>query len=205
MTTSSYGDISHDTLGHCEHFVLQAVIDDAHQQSVNHFTPAKITASLCNQNDALQLCFYVEKTTHTHALFDPIINQSKAACRADFLWEMDCFECFIAEKQADNYIEINAAVDSRYNIYRFENYRTPSTLPPIMDFEHDLQQKISSTPDAYVLKLQICHMLKPLLRANLDINITAILYPLIDDCRVPVYYAITHATTPDFHQRQYWH
>lgn len=59
----------------------------------------------------------------------------------DYLWEQTCLECFIAGGSINNsdfieknkstgYIEINASPNGRYALYQFDDYRTPSTLPP---------------------------------------------------------------------------
>lgn len=54
----------------------------------------------------------------------------------DYLWEQTCLECFISSQALDDenknrYIEINASPSGQYALYQFDNYRTPSTLPPM--------------------------------------------------------------------------
>lgn len=52
--------------------------------------------------------------------------------RQDYLWQADCFECFIAkDSQADSpYLEVNLATNGEFNLYYFDSYRTPNALPP---------------------------------------------------------------------------
>lgn len=55
---------------------------------------------------------------------------------ADYLWQQTCLECFIAgsittdNSIATDYIEINVSPSGHYALYQFDNYRTPSYLPP---------------------------------------------------------------------------
>ncbi|MFB6348204.1 hypothetical protein ACFBZI_01875 [Moraxella sp. ZJ142] len=178
-------------------------------------TPA-ITASIGNLNGKLHLAFFIQKTPHTEQIFANIPKQlpsqakscddkSSNAVRADFLWESDCFECFFGPKQAKGYFEVNAATDGRYNIYRFDDYRTPKQLPPVADDDHRLIfDGHESFSDGYVCRFAIAHHHQPLDLSMLDVNLTAILYPLVAGVSVPIYYASRHATPPDFHCRQYW-
>jgi len=53
----------------------------------------------------------------------------------DYLWERTCLECFISSKatgddETTSYIEINASPNGQYALYKFNDYRTPSRLPP---------------------------------------------------------------------------
>lgn len=60
----------------------------------------------------------------------------------DYLWEQTCLECFIGSRFTDDgntrgYVEINASPSGQYALYKFDNYRTPSTLPPVPLLESD--------------------------------------------------------------------
>ncbi|OLF39022.1 MULTISPECIES: hypothetical protein [unclassified Psychrobacter] len=63
----------------------------------------------------------------------PVWQQSRV-CFTDYLWQRTCLECFVSSKVADettNYIEINASPNGQYALYKFDDYRTPSTYPPL--------------------------------------------------------------------------
>ena len=62
--------------------------------------------------------------------FSPLALQR--VMRQDYLWQADCFECFIAkDSQADSpYLEVNLATNGEFNLYYFDSYRTPNALPP---------------------------------------------------------------------------
>ena len=52
----------------------------------------------------------------------------------DYLWERTCLECFVSSEVFDataSYIEINVNPNGQYALYKFDKYRTPSTLPPV--------------------------------------------------------------------------
>ena len=62
--------------------------------------------------------------------FSPLALQR--VMRQDYLWQADCFECFIAkDSQTDSpYLEVNLATNGEFNLYYFDSYRTPNALPP---------------------------------------------------------------------------
>ena len=87
---------------------------------------------------------------------------------ADYLWEQTCLECFLAgglitdrlinnsvsindvneigidgadANKTNAYIEINASPDGRYELYEFESYRNPATLPPTPLLQADGQTR----------------------------------------------------------------
>lgn len=62
--------------------------------------------------------------------FSPLALQR--VMRQDYLWQADCFECFIAKDSQANspYLEVNLATNGEFNLYYFDSYRTPNTLPP---------------------------------------------------------------------------
>jgi len=43
--------------------------------------------------------------------------------RRDFLWKATCFELFLKEADAEEYLEINLSPAGHWNIYRFDGYR----------------------------------------------------------------------------------
>ncbi|HCN15648.1 MAG TPA: hypothetical protein DIS69_06235, partial [Moraxellaceae bacterium] len=62
--------------------------------------------------------------------FSPLALQR--VMRQDYLWQADCFECFIAKDSQANspYLEVNLATNGEFNLYYFDSYRTPNALPP---------------------------------------------------------------------------
>lgn len=62
--------------------------------------------------------------------FSPLALQR--VMRQDYLWQADCFECFIAkDSEADSqYLEVNLATNGEFNLYYFDSYRAPNALPP---------------------------------------------------------------------------
>lgn len=52
--------------------------------------------------------------------------------RQDYLWQHTCFECFISPDSQPQrpYLEVNLAPSGQFNLYYFDNYRTPNTMPP---------------------------------------------------------------------------
>ncbi|OOR85442.1 hypothetical protein B0180_01225 [Moraxella canis] len=168
------------------------------------FTSPKIYAHIAQDRDGIKISFFIEKTTHTQEIFDKHIK-STSMQRADYLWLSDCFECFLANKESAEYIEINFAPDGRYNIYRFDSYRTPDQMPPILDTGHALfMRQITALDDGYVLAFHIHHHTQALRLSQYQFNLTAILYPTIHSTPLAIYYAVKHASPPDFHDRTYW-
>lgn len=168
------------------------------------FTPPKIYTHIAQDCDGIKISFFIEKTTHTQQIFDKHINNTSMQ-RADYLWLSDCFECFLANKESTEYIEINFAPDGCYNIYRFDSYRKPDQMPPISDTEHALSMhQITALDDGYVLAFHIHHHNQALRLSEYQFNLTAILYPTIHSTPLTIYYAVKHASPPDFHDRTYW-
>ncbi len=55
--------------------------------------------------------------------------------RADGLWQSTCFEAFWSAPGEPGYFEVNIAADGRWNLYRFDDYRTPQPPMAAQDFE----------------------------------------------------------------------
>lgn len=170
----------------------------------NRLVPPKIYAYIAQITDAVEVGFFVEKTAYTQDIFD---KQTKNVLmqRADYLWQSECFECFLAQKYSSHYIETNLAINGCYNIYRFDGYRTPNQMPPLADTQHTLSiRHIAVLDDGYVLTFHIRHHNQALKLGECQFNLTAILYPIIHKASVAVYYAIKHTNPPNFHERSCW-
>lgn len=149
------------------------------------------------QDDCLQLSYFAVGNHATTHLFCPPIT---SLVQADFLWEKTCFECFFTLKGADKaYFEMNFCPAGQYNLYQFDDYRTPNTLPPkrAMGMVFLVDNTHGKWHSSYHLgiKLDNIHTLKP----N-KIHPTAIIY----QNSTPYFYATTHANPPDFHDKRYW-
>lgn len=183
-------------------------------QSILTPTPANADCPLIQANTTLQshrltLNFQIHhKSPYDWAVFD-----DKNIKHTDFLWEQDCFECFV---QIDNkaYFEINASPTGAFALYHFDDYRTPNTMPPRATKELSFEwQNIQlnqpthflgsgNTPEnATFFQSEFCYLVNlPNLLTVYKINPTAILYQNGE----PIYYASKHASPPDFHNKAYW-
>ncbi len=168
------------------------------------------------------------------AQFDwPDWQQARVAF-ADYLWEESCLECFITGGLIGNemgqidhtnaYIEINASPDGRYALYKFENYRYPATLPPTplhqthkhvlasLEWVENIESPLGSEPSttsnlfSYQRRFGVC--LTQLSNQRYAFNDTVIEY--IHPCvilrfgQTTLFFASSHASPPDFHNRDYW-
>lgn len=165
--------------------------------------------------------------------------QQKTVWFTDYLWERTCLECFISShglSDKDNinkspYIEINACPNGQYALYQFEDYRTPSTLPPVplLNNKKAAQSLIhwyphpapstASPPYYYQRLFSLALEGLPFWQTNAGKAIysdadtthnTDILIELIHPCvilkldQISLYFAPAHSSPPDFHQRRYW-
>lgn len=118
--------------------------------------------------------------------------------RQDFLWESTCFEAFISTPNKTKYFELNLSPSLAWNLYRFNDYRTPNDMPPIRMLEPALinfdvkEQKISAEIDLNTLKLA-------------DQEITLGLTAVIKTAESLDYLAVHHPKSEaDFHDAMGW-
>lgn len=160
-------------------------------QALPALTPS-IHVAYSIQGDTLQVSFFIQKCDWLD--LNSAIHELK---RADFLWESHCLECFF-DVGGDGYIEMNFSPDGRFNLYQFENYRTPNTLPPVWA-DGILLVNSEFICDNYVYHLGI--KLDNISQLSIHkINPTAILYHNGE----PIFYAVNHASPPDFHNKDFW-
>lgn len=129
------------------------------------------------------------------------------------------------------YIEVNASPDGRYALYQFESYRNPATLPPpplllanghacakIDWIDHpDLQMpsvgvnrahNSSAAHTLYNYKRTFSVPIKE--RSSQNFAISNMVVEHIHPCVIlwfgetALYFAPSHASPPDFHNRRYW-
>lgn len=151
-----------------------------------------ISAVASVMGDCLYLSYFIER--YDWLDFKPIYKLS----RADFLWEKDCLECFF-DVGGDDYFEMNFSPDGKCNLYHFDNYRTPDSLPPV--WADGMVFVANSEPiadyDVYHLGIKLDNIHKLSIH---KINPTAILYRDGE----PIFYAANHANPPDFHDKNFW-
>ena len=129
------------------------------------------------------------------------------------------------------YIEINASPDGRYALYRFESYRNPATLPPPpllladgctrakVNWIDHVNSKMSSVELNTSYKPLMAHTLYSDQRTfSVPINeifsqntaLNNLVIEQIHPCVIlwfgetALYFASSHASPPDFHNRHYW-
>lgn len=151
---------------------------------------------LMNKKNCLILSYFIEKTPKLNLSVTNFDNK-----RADFLWQENCLECFIEYDGQTDYFESNLALDNRYNLYHFEKYRTPNTLPPkwanFDDIHHVLIQQYDIVHGFYSRHMGLIGDKESITK----INPTVILY----QHGMPIFYANRHANPPDFHDKHYWY
>ena len=58
----------------------------------------------------------------------------KSNDRRDFLWQSTCLECFIFDRDSENYVEYNFSPNGAWALYAFDSYRknaeNPQSPPP---------------------------------------------------------------------------
>lgn len=131
----------------------------------------------------------------------------------DYLWEQTCLECFLATDD-QSYVEVNANPNGQYAIYSFENYRTPSTLPPTPLLQShstqraflnwDNERRFGTDSHDFQRTIGI-----PLAQLPFDVT-SAHSAVLLHPCVIlyfgstPLYFASAHPSPADFHLRHYW-
>ena len=145
---------------------------------------------------------------------------------SDYLWQQTCLECFISTDTARNYIEINANPDGRYAVYHFTEYREPASLPPpplyltdsqraSIDWATDTKKQLNADRESHQqqhsYERRFGMALNPLslglsgdnaLSGNNKWQLHPCVILYVAD--VALYFAVAHASPPDFHQRRYW-
>lgn len=127
-----------------------------------------------------------------------------------------------------SYIEINANPDGRYALYQFEGYRNPATLPPTPLYQADGHTRMcvhwsdnftqqssaidvplfseSSPASSYERRFGV--LLTQLSDQQYAVNHTRLEYihpcVILNVGKISLYFASSHASPPDFHNRGYW-
>lgn len=168
-------------------FTLTPTCDDA----------PRVHVVASTQGDTLQLSYHVERCDW----LDFPLCPTDEPVRRDFLWENHCLECFFDLQNTDtkSYFEMNYSPKGAFNLYCFDDYRTPSTLPPVWADGSVMVMAEPHPPAFYVYHLNI--KLGSINQMNIsNINPAAILYR----DGTPIFYAVQHASPPDFHNKAFW-
>ncbi|MDO4896499.1 MAG: hypothetical protein Q3971_03965 [Moraxella sp.] len=150
-----------------------------------------IDVAISIQGDTLQLSYFISK----HGL---VLDEFITPIRADFLWQKTCLECFFDVGQSD-YIEMNFTPQGEYNLYHFDDYRTPNALPPVWADGLVFMVDGVVLDNFYTYHLSIKSDNTPIMNVH-KINPTAILY----EHGEPIFYAVQHKSPPDFHDKTFW-
>lgn len=112
--------------------------------------------------------------------------------RRDELWRTTCFEAFWGEPGRASYWELNiSATKPEWNLYFFDDYRSPS--PPRQSQDAQLE-RLEVTRDTLEAHLSWTRAL-PRVEASLCV--------IVNTVSGPLYYSTAHAgAKPDFHLRQ---
>ncbi|UNU73871.1 hypothetical protein LU293_02940 [Moraxella nasovis] len=147
----------------------------------------------CHDNSKhLHLSYFIEKTDWLK--LDDVADN---VTRQDYLWENNCLECFMSKDNVRQYYELNVALSGNFNIYQFQNYRTPNTLPPMQAAG---SVSISQEYDDRMIIRHISVCVEIPISDIKHINPCVILYR----DNTAYFYAVQHATPPDFHDKAYW-
>jgi len=134
-------------------------------------------------------------------------------------------------QHSPSYVEVNAGPDGRYALYQFESYRNPAALPPVPLYEIDgttrasinwsnlkslsavsVESHLSSTPTVVqsAFRYERSFSLPITQLPNQQYAVADIMIEQIHPCVIlwfgetDLYFASSHASPPDFHNRDYW-
>lgn len=146
----------------------------------------------------IHLSYFIE-----HANWLTLPSNAAHSHRQDYLWEQNCLECFVEFKDRTDYLEMNFSpneLGNGYNLYHFDDYRTPNIIPPQRADGHLISIIDGGKPGYH------SHHLSIVMPDDFDctkiskINPCVILY----QDNQPCFYAVQHASPPDFHDKAFW-
>ncbi|MDO5651335.1 MAG: hypothetical protein Q4G13_04265 [Moraxella sp.] len=164
------------------------------------------------KDNALQLSYFIERCAW---LDIPAPSQQRVGVRQDYLWQADCLECFFDTADDTSYLELNVAFDGSFNLYQFDDYRTPSIMPPqqaMGELSTFVADELTITKHGSATQFSVRHLtVKIATKMNTETKTpTSMQLHHIHPCVIlhldhqPIYYAIQHACPPDFHDKAYW-
>ncbi len=155
--------------------------------------PFTVTADAVRQQHWLHLTFTLSDPDHL-----VIWPAQQMPSRQDYLWENTCFEAFIKAANQAGYVELNLAPSSAWNLYQFDNYRTPQQMPPRRVMASALE---SMTLTGHTLTVTLDLDQIHLADQEINIRLTAVI-----TTQTALYYLALHhpATQADFHDVRGW-
>lgn len=153
---------------------------------------------LSTENDCLQISYFIAKDNLAKTSIDLDNSQTNSPSRNDFLWKQNCFECFF-DTGDKAYFELNFAPNGNYNLYRFDDYRTPNRQPPTWA-DGTIEQLDGGLAghQSYHFNIKVNTILA---MDIVYINPTAIFY---QNDGTPHFFAVKNANPPDFHNKAFW-
>jgi hypothetical protein len=138
-------------------------------------------------NDRLWLRYHVDCDLAAIELPDPV----EEPVRADGLWQTTCFELFLRDSEASEYLEFNFSPSRKWAAYRFDDYRQGMREWPL-----DAPEIWLDMSDTHVA-LEATLSLPTLLGLNAYAGLSAVIHESDD---IKSYWALRHPPgQPDFH------
>lgn len=157
------------------------------------FTDVTVHGELVTLPDRLRISFRC--TDENLRICDSLSNRQQAGPleRTDDLWKTTCFEAFWGIQGSTPYWELNlSAAWPKWNLYYFENYRTPSLPQPSYDYRIENLRTTKTTMDLILVGGP---------SQRLEGNLSAV----IRTENRTHYFSQAHADTkPNFHDRRAW-
>ncbi len=119
--------------------------------------------------------------------------------REDFLDQSTCFELFFRAEDEEIYHELDATPRRQWNLYTFNQYRSPNTSPPVHEPLARLSD-LSIHKNHLSMTVDVSRILYK--QARLKVGIAAV---IMLQGEHPSYWALHHSCSePDFHQQSDW-
>ncbi len=158
----------------------------------SHSSRITIDATSSKNGDQIEFDFNVSQGAEYCDFNNPNLNSKLTKQRADGLWQFTCFEAFLGVAESNNYYEFNFSPELAWNVYRFDDYRSPKTATPTSEFE-----LLQIDWQNYGLKA-IVKNLSPY--TKFDLGLCSV---ILSDNKEKTYFALKHCgKNADFHLRE---
>lgn len=197
--------------------------DDSHSRWLKRLQAVQVEVSFfLSSRGQLHLDYQIYHSQHPNGKIDGLNWSTLKTADArfyDYLWQRSCLECFIGDQHHSHYVELNVSPSADYALYYFDAYRQPKqmpprrlaiTTPPVITAHRTANN--SSQYNTHVFD-NPRHDFGYHRHIQLD---TKQLPTGLQDCQLihpcvvllihgtPIYYAHSHPTPADFHNRHYW-